>query len=82
MQCFILAKPNVDLQTDLGNIWDLQDLGLLPRRLAYSSVSTCGHTVDDMRVTAIKQFNCDNDRKLYERNLITKIGSVFPYGLS
>ena len=44
--------------------------------------STCGHSTNDMIVTALKQFQSDLPRKLFEHFLINKLGTIDPYGIN
>ena len=44
--------------------------------------NTCGHVIHDMRVTALKSFDDDTERKRFERQTINKLGTLDPFGIN
>lgn len=44
--------------------------------------NTCQHDMDDMRVTVLKTFHNDVDRKVFEHFMINKLGTIEPYGIN
>lgn len=44
--------------------------------------NTCNHDIDDIRVTVLKAFHTDSERKLFERSMINSLGTLEPYGIN
>ena len=44
--------------------------------------NTCGHDIDDIRVTVLKSCHTDAERKEFERLMINSLGTIEPYGIN
>ena len=44
--------------------------------------NTCNHDIDDIRVTVLKSFHSDTERKRFEHYMIKRLGTIEPFGIN